>query len=174
MRSNSRNCVRACTLALSVSLGVVAAPALAAETLYLPSEAGYAKDALIPRAVEAECALPQKLIQFTREYARGDFDALETAGKAPSKGRFLKLEITHVEGAGGGAWSGAKSVTIRGSLQVDGKPGASFAARRISGGGAFGGFKGTCAILGRDVKALGKDVADWLRSPVDGARLGDL
>jgi len=37
----------------------------------------------------------------------------------------------------------------------------------------FAGFKGTCSIMGRCVKALGRDVAEWLQSPSKGAVLGD-
>ena len=42
-----------------------------------------------------------------------------------------------------------------------------------TGGGAFGGYKGTCAILGRCVKAIGKDVGEWLLAPKMNAKLGD-
>jgi hypothetical protein len=41
-------------------------------------------------------------------------------------------------------------------------------------GGAFGGFKGSCSVLGRTVKALGKDIAQWLVQPAKGSQLGDL
>ena len=44
---------------------------------------------------------------------------------------------------------------------------------RGGGGGAFGGYKGTCAILGRCVQAIGKDVGGWLLAPSMNAKLGD-
>ena len=34
---------------------------------------------------------------------------------------------------------------------------------RNSGGGFGGGYKGSCSVLGRCTKALGKDIAGWLR-----------
>ena len=41
-------------------------------------------------------------------------------------------------------------------------------------GGAFAGYKGSCSVLGRTVKAMGKDVAQWLKAPTDEAALGDM
>jgi len=58
-------------------------------------------------------------------------------------------------------------------LYKNGKRQAGFTASRVSGGGAFGGFKGSCSVLGRTVKILGSDVSLWLLHPVDGAHLGD-
>ena len=40
--------------------------------------------------------------------------------------------------------------------------------------GGFGAGQGSCSVLGRTVRAIGSDIASWLVSPVDGARLGDL
>jgi hypothetical protein len=64
-------------------------------------------------------------------------------------------------------------MTVTGTLTEDDKPVASFRAKRFSTGGAFGGFKGTCSIIGRCTKAIAGDIAAWLKSPVDGAELGD-
>jgi hypothetical protein len=41
-------------------------------------------------------------------------------------------------------------------------------------GGAFGGFKGNCSVLGRTVRALGEDIAGWLAQPGKDGMLGDL
>ncbi len=50
----------------------------------------------------------------------------------------------------------------------------SFVAARYSTGGAFGGYRVTCSILGRCIKALGKDIAGWLKSTTMDAALGDV
>jgi hypothetical protein len=63
---------------------------------------------------------------------------------------------------------------VKGSLSQKGKILGDFKARRYSGGGMFGGYKGTCAILRRCVKTLGKDVAEWLAQPTSQAVLCDL
>ncbi|MEJ2404442.1 MAG: hypothetical protein P8171_09165 [Candidatus Thiodiazotropha sp.] len=41
-------------------------------------------------------------------------------------------------------------------------------------GKKIGSFKGTCSILGRCVKALGKDISEWLINPTMNARLGEM
>jgi hypothetical protein len=40
-------------------------------------------------------------------------------------------------------------------------------------GGAFAGYKGSCSVLGRTIKAIGKDVAEWMKAPSKDAQLGD-
>ena len=124
--------------------------------------------------VMAECTLETRLPQFIAQAARKGVDVV--VGPAPTEGaegKFLYLEFTNVLGPGGGAWSGPKSVTVKGELIENGEVIGSFVGARYSTGGAFGGYKGTCSILGRCIKALGKDIAGSLRSPTMDAALGD-
>lgn len=124
--------------------------------------------------VKASCTLDTRLPGFIEAAARGGVKVVVgSASAADAKGKVLHLEITNVLGTGGGAWSGAKSVTVRGELKENGKVIGSFTAARFSGGGAFGGFKGTCAILGRCIQTLGKDIARWLEEPTMNAMLGN-
>jgi hypothetical protein len=133
------------------------------------------KDAYIRDAVKQECNLDEKLVQFIEQNAAGQYGNIVTDSKTGSADtQILTIEIGDVQGAAGGAWSGAKSVVLKGSLSQNGKVLGDFKARRYSGGGMFGGYKGTCAILGRCVKTLGKDVAEWLARPTPQAVLGDL
>ena len=135
----------------------------------------FKKDAYIRDAVKQECDLDGKLSQFIKENAAGQYANIVTDSNTDSAdAQILTMEIEEVQGAAGGAWSGAKSVVIKGSLSQNGKMLGDFKARRYSGGGMFGGYKGTCAILGRCVKTLGKDVAEWLAHPTPQAVLGDL
>jgi hypothetical protein len=64
-------------------------------------------------------------------------------------------------------------MTVRGQLYDRGRQIGSFRAKRYSTGGAFGAFKGTCAIIGRCTKALGQDIATWLAAPSQNAEIGD-
>ncbi|HEY7863336.1 MAG TPA: hypothetical protein VIE39_06745, partial [Thermoanaerobaculia bacterium] len=68
---------------------------------------------------------------------------------------------------------GAKWMTVNGTLYDRGKQIGSFRAKRFSSGGAFGAFKGSCAIIGRCAKAIGQDIAGWLAAPTPNALLGN-
>lgn len=163
------------TLLLTVT-SVLPVTALAGDgTLTLEKKAPYTKGLNVPDAVRAECGLEQKIPEFVQEFANKGFDKVVLADTVSAKtaGKALSMKITDVTGTGGGAWSGPKHVTIEGTLWQNGKVAGTFRASRYSGGGAFGGYKGTCAILGRCAKALGKDVATWAIAPSMDASLGD-
>lgn len=143
--------------------------------LVVPDQIPFSPEAEVRQAVRSECRLPDKLSHFIKEYASNySSQILADASDAPKGAQILTVEIYAVMGGGGGAWSGGKSVSIKGSLQQDGKTIGSFKGRRFSGGGMFAGYKGTCSIMGRCVKALGRDVAEWLRHPSQNAILGDM
>ena len=166
--------VNAAFLAMVVSAGGVGA--VHANEVLLSAHTPWSKNAVIREAVKNECQLQTKLPDFVRSYAQEEGVSVVLSDKAPNtkKGRVLLMEIPSVSGSGGGAWSGSKSVQVKGRLLENGKQIANFSASRYSGGGMFAGYKGTCSILGRCVKALGKDIASWLKHPTSDARLGDL
>ena len=143
--------------------------------LVISDQIPFSPDAEVRQAVRDDCRLPVKLSQFIKQYA-ADYSSqiISDSGKAPKGTRVLIAEIYNVTGGGGGTWSGGKSVSVRGRLEQDGKIIGTFKGRRFSGGGVFGGYKGTCSIMGRCVKALGRDIAEWLRQPTNNAILGDM
>ncbi len=143
---------------------------VSADTLKVKSKIDYSDDAVVPPKVKQECQLDTKLPLFLSKY---DKSVELVDGKLGSKGRTLSVEITNVHAAGGGAWSGPKTMHVEGVLYNNGEKTSAFRGSRYSTGGAFGGFKGTCSIVGRNAKALAKDIARWLKNPVDGAALGD-
>ncbi|MCX7096950.1 MAG: hypothetical protein NTV43_03475 [Methylococcales bacterium] len=135
----------------------------------------FQKDAVVRDAVKQECDLDSKLSGFIKQSAAKQYATILTdSNSEAADAQVLALEFEDVQGSGGGAWSGAKSVTVKGSLSQKGKVLGNFKARRYSGGGMFAGYKGTCGILGRCVKTLGRDVAEWLAHPTANAVLGDL
>lgn len=135
----------------------------------------FSRDATIRDAVKKECSLPGKLTQFIEKNAASQYEKiLSDSNPSVTNTQVLAIEIEQVQGTGGGAWSGAKSVLVKGRLTKNGRALGDFKARRYSGGGAFGAYKGTCAILGRCVKTLGKDIATWLKNPTSNAVLGDM
>jgi len=115
-------------------------------------------------SVKRECELEEKVDEWVYESVSKKYPGTARARKSgdAGNGKVLKLTITSVIGVGGGAYSGAKSMTVQAELIEGGKVVASTTKNRSSGGGAFGGMKGTCAIFGRVAKALGADVAAWL------------
>jgi len=149
--------------------------AYAEDTVYTVAKSvPFAEGSMASADVQATCTLDTRLPEFIQAAAKRGVkvvisdEPLENAG-----GKVLRLTIVHVVGGGGGAWSGAKSVTVSGELTENGEVIGSFTASRFSGGGAFGGFKGTCALLGRCIKTLGKDIAGWLKNPTMHAMLGN-
>ena len=148
---------------------------LAAGTLNLQTIAPYEKGLPVPDAVRAECGLELKVVELVQTAAARNFDkvVLVQDGSKTGPGQSLAIKITGITGTAGGAWSGAKFLTIDGTLRDNGKVIGTFRATRLSGGGAFGGYKGTCSILGRCAKALSDDVAKWLAAPTMNAKLGD-
>lgn len=147
-----------------------------AEPVTMQAVTPYATDAKIAQKVRTECTqLGSQLAQFTQEFGKQNGvdvqlkDAIDTA----QAGRVLKLEITDAVSMGNAFMGHNKFSTAQGTLFENGKKIASFEARRISMGGAFAGYKGSCSVLGRTVKAMGKDIAQWLKAPTDNALLGD-
>jgi len=138
------------------------------EVIHIPEVVPFAENTNVPAAVRNECQLGEKVSAFLTESAPN-----VEVSTGPEQTRYLSMAITEVYAAGGGAWSGPKWMTVTGTLKENGQAVASFRAKRFSTGGAFGGFKGTCSIIGRCTKAIAQDIAEWLKNPVDGAELGD-
>jgi len=162
------------TLSIMIIATLFPLAAIAADPIPLPKTVPFAKGISVPDAVKAECQLPEKTAQFVKEFSEGNMQvSVSDNVSAKTPGKALVMQIVDVHGTGGGAWSGAKMVATEGTLYDNGKVIGSFKATRYSGGGAFGGYKGTCSILGRCTKAIGKDVAEWLKSPSMNAKLGD-
>jgi len=160
-----------CVISLAAAC-LTAAGATLAEggKVKVPRTIGFAAESGVSDKVKSECKLETKVPQFLEAFSK-QVELVD--GDVGKQGRTLQLEITDVHAPGGGAWSGAKSMSVRGTLRDGGKQVASFTAKRYSGGGFLGGYKGTCSIIGRCAKTIGKDIATWLENPKDGAHLGD-
>ncbi|HUH54984.1 MAG TPA: hypothetical protein VLZ32_04560 [Rhodanobacter sp.] len=142
----------------------------------VPTVVPFAEGAVIAGAVKRECRLGEKLSTFIKESGQEQGIAVtqvaEVDAKAP--GRTLVVEITDSM-AGGNAFIGHHTyTTVKGKLYQDGAELGNFVGRRNSMGGAFGAFKGNCAVLGRTVQVLGSDIASWLAHPGKDSQLGDL
>lgn len=137
----------------------------------------YTKNLELRDTVKKECQLLTKLPTFIKNYAAKQYGTINLESKNSKSGDFLVLEISGISNAKKNIWTGqgvGQWVTVKGTLLRNGKNIASFKANRATTGGFMGGYKGTCALLGRCTKTLGKDIAAWLKKPVNNAQLGDL
>jgi len=160
------------TILLLMAQGMaIAFHARAQEKIFVRAPAVYDKNAAIADNVKAECAIDALLGKHVHERVSEKFPGspqVRDLGEA-GKDKVLNITILGVLGGGGGACSGSKSITLRADLTQNNQVIATTVKQRSSTGGAFGGFKGTCAIMERIVVALGRDVAAWLSSPAAAA-----
>lgn len=155
---------------------VVVSKSAKASAISVSNRIAYGAESGVPDKVKSECVIDAQLPQYLESFsAASDIAISRKDGAVSSKdrGKVLAMEFSQVTGSGGGAWSGAKVVAVTGDLFENGKKIGSFKARRTSGGGMWGAYKGTCSILDRCVKALGKDISIWLLDPTMDARLGE-
>lgn len=121
-------------------------------------------------AVRRECKLEERIPAYLVQY---DPSVTLVDNVKSAKGRTLHLEISDVYAPGGGGMTGLKRVVVTGKLYENGKLIGSFRDQRTSTGGYWGGYKGTCGILQRCAKAIGKDIATWLKNPTKDASIGE-
>ena len=145
-------------------------------TLNLQKTASFDRNLQMPDAIRTGCQLDTKVIDFIESSAGADFDRIALVDEATSAtgGKTLAVTITGLSGESGGAWSGPKHLTIAGTLWKDGRVVGTFTAHRVTSGGIGGAYRGTCSLLARCARALGKDVAAWLRNPTMDAKLGEV
>ena len=147
-----------------------------AEAIKVQSVIPYAESAKIPQKIRTECTkLGSQLAQFTQEFGKSFGVRIELTDKLDinEQGRVLHLEFTDAISKGNAFIGHQKSTAAHGILYQDGKKIAEFDVSRDSMGGMFAGYKGSCSVLGRTVKTMGKDIAQWLKDPKDKAELGD-
>ena len=149
-------------------LGMLSAVAHA-DDISLSTSTPFGKDSGASDKVKNECGLDTRLPRYIEKYAKsielvsGSMDEVE--------GKVLHLEFANVYAPGGGGYSGAKSIVVDGKLTENGELIGSFQVRRAT---IIGMMPGTCSMLKRVVKKLGKDIAPWIKSPTMDAKLGDL
>lgn len=161
------------TLMLSGSM--LASTQASAATRMLKS-APYDSDHRIQANIIQECTtLGEKLSKFTKSFAKKKGMTVELVDSIGStkKGRSLRVEIVDAVSRGNAFTGHSKYVRIKGSLWENGKLLGRFEGQRSSMGGFASGYKGSCSVLGRCVKALGKDIANWMQDPSVSRRIGE-
>lgn len=143
------------------------------KTIYIKSVIPYAKNNRIAENIKSECHINQQLAEFIRQYAQERGLTVKYKDDIEPNDLYLNVQIDDAISQGGAFRGHNKFTAISGTLVQGKKSFGSFQAARVSGGGMWGGYKGSCSVLGRTVDTLGKDVATWLYSPINGAKLGD-
>ena len=161
---------------LAVAAGSLSLAASAAEPVLMAKPVPFIDASLIAGNIKRECTIQDQLADYINEYAREHRIEVRFAAEVEPNAAAQVLDVRICESISqGNPFIGhRKSTTAVGKLSRDGALVASFTARRDSMGGMFAGYKGSCSVLGRTVKALGKDIAAWLLAPSMDAQLGDL
>lgn len=146
-----------------------------AQTIKIQQSIPYQKGAPIAANIKTECPLNTQLSEHTQTYGKEYNLNIVRVSQLDKNaaGKVLLVEINDAVSAGNAFIGHQKFVRISGTLYENGKKISSYSARRVSGGGFWGAYKGSCTVLNRTVKALGKDTTLWLSNPVDGSHLGD-
>jgi hypothetical protein len=144
-------------------------------TIYTSQIARYSDENSIPKAVLAECRLPQRQAELIEHVAKesGVVVVRDDTTVAAGKGRILLVEISDTISSGNAFIGHRKLVKVKGRLLDDGNEVGSFTGQRSSMGGAFAGFQGSCSVLERCLSTLAKDINVWLKSPTMNARIGE-
>jgi hypothetical protein len=153
---------------LLLALCLSTASAFAARQVVLETPVTYSSDASVVDQVKTECKIEDMLTQQVgRVLSKMDKtgDGTTASGSDANGADVLRLQITHVLGVGGGAWSGPKAITVSAELIEDGNVVRHTTISRWSVGGVFGAFKGTCSILERSATVIGRDLGRWVRDP---------
>lgn len=144
-----------------------------AQELQVQRPVPYSEDNDISDAIKNECKIGEVLADSIKSHSPEKVKFIGAGDSAGDRGRVLRVEIVDAVSAGNAFIGHQKFTKIKGTLLQDGVKVASFKARRNSMGGAFAGFKGSCAVLDRTVNVLGEDIGEWLKSPKDGVALGN-
>ncbi len=143
------------------------------QTIYIAKNATYDNPA-IKESIINDCTINSQVMQFIKDYATGRNIDIQFKDNIQPNELELKISITNAISRGSAFIGHYKYVEINGELIKDNKVLSSFRAARKDGGGRFGGYKGSCSVLGRATKVIGRDVSYWLSNPINNASLGHL
>lgn len=133
---------------------------------YILTEIPYNPDKDIIDKVQLECTeLGKQFADSITKYGNKQKIKIKRVDELPEQGSVVKITIDNVysEGNANPFNPHRKHVTATAVLVIDGEETKISDFSRFSGGGVFGGFKGSCSVLQHTVNTLGNDVAKWLR-----------
>lgn len=137
-----------------------------AEPMLVSPSAEYGPASSVADNIKRECTLPAAQAESVVAALNAAGIEAQPAGSAdvPAQGRFLQLQIDSAVSAGNAFSGHRKQVTTSARLFENGRQVAETTKTRDSGGGVFGGYRGSCSVLHRCTNTLGKDIAAWVKS----------
>ena len=163
-------------IAISAMLAFVASPAIA-EVYTVASVIPFAEDSGATAEQKSECMLDTRLPIYLAAVAEPGIEiVISTKPLDEVVGKVLRLEIVRANDRSGGmVYRRPARLAVRGELLENGEAIGSFLVMRQTVKTAkFDGFKGACAMLGRCLDLLSRDIAIWLQNPTIDARLGEI
>jgi hypothetical protein len=144
---------------------LVAASATAGGPIKIPRDAPYYDWTMVPTSILNECPslgtrLGASLQEFSAKY--GVKTVFVEDVDPGAEGWVFQVQITNVYSRGNWFIGHRKSMAAKGELFLNGESQGIANFTRDSGGGFWGGFKGSCAVLARCSRTLGNDFAKWL------------
>jgi len=130
-------------------------------------------DQYIAGNIQSECSLDSRLLESLKSAAESNGIELIVDGKPSAADAVLKLKITNAISRGNAFVGHRKYVVVSGELFEGSRKITDFQVARRSGGGMFGGYKSSCAVLGGCTTSIAKDIVKWLEKPTDHALLGN-
>jgi hypothetical protein len=144
-------------------------------TTYVAKTAPFTDANVIAKNIIDECGLPEAMMKVLHEEATAAGVSLTESEEAvtANKGRVLIVETSNAISSGNAFVGHRKQVVIKGRLLENGTELGNFTGVRSSGGGMWGGYKSSCAVLHRCQVTLAKDILAWLKNPTKDARIGE-
>ena len=154
-------------------------------SLIIQKTAPYQDWAAIRNQMKRDCDIEAQVPAMVKKHAEGyDNVLLYDIIPPDSVAAVLTMTIKDARGMTGGVYSGAKSITVEGTVKQDGRVLGTFTDRQESTWGRIKvrglkviGKKGhnasTCDLLFQCAETIGEDVAEWLEKPTMNAKLGE-
>ncbi len=158
-------------------------------SLIIQKTAPYQDWAAIRNQMKRDCDIEAQVPAMVKKFAKGyDNVLLYDIIPADTVATVLTMTIKDAKGMTGGVYSGAKYITVEGTVKQDGRVLGTFVDRSESAWGRYkvgvgaqlmpeisgaGHRASTCQLLFQCAETIGEDVAEWLKKPTMNALLGD-
>lgn len=158
-------------------------------SLIIQKTAAYQDWAAVRSQMSRDCNVEAGVPAMVKKHAEGKYDNVLLYDVIPpdTVATVLTMTIKDAKGMTGGVYSGAKYITVEGTVKQDGRVLGTFVDRSESAWGRYkvgvgaqlmpeirgaGHRASTCQLLFQCAETIGEDVAKWLQKPTMNAQLG--